>query len=52
MLFLHNSSPPIVHRDLKSSNLLVDQSWVVKVGVSRSLLGVMAVYDVVIAPVL
>eukprot|EP00750_Incisomonas_marina_P024124 INCI5087.19.p1 GENE.INCI5087.19~~INCI5087.19.p1 ORF type:complete len:763 (+),score=99.91 INCI5087.19:1319-3607(+) len=31
MLFMHSNSPPIVHRDLKSSNLLVDQNWVVKV---------------------
>jgi len=38
MSYLHNHVPPICHRDLKSSNLLVDSRWVVKVadfGVSR-----------------
>ncbi|KAG8048968.1 hypothetical protein GUJ93_ZPchr0009g802 [Zizania palustris] len=36
--YLHHSSPPIIHRDLKSSNLLVDKNWTVKVadfGLSR-----------------
>ncbi|KAL9688939.1 hypothetical protein QQ045_033366 [Rhodiola kirilowii] len=32
MNYLHHSNPPIVHRDLKSSNLLVDKNWNVKVG--------------------
>ena len=31
MLYLHTHSPPIVHRDLKSSNLVVDEHWHVKV---------------------
>jgi len=31
MNYLHHCSPPIVHRDLKSSNLLVDKNWNVKV---------------------
>ena len=40
MTYLHSYSPPICHRDLKSSNLVVDDHWVVKVtdfGVSRML---------------
>ncbi|KNA06761.1 hypothetical protein SOVF_177990 isoform A [Spinacia oleracea] len=32
MNYLHRRNPPIVHRDLKSSNLLVDKNWGVKVG--------------------
>ncbi|XP_076956581.1 uncharacterized protein LOC143631840 [Bidens hawaiensis] len=32
MNYLHHSNPPIVHRDLKSSNLLVDKDCTVKVG--------------------
>ncbi|KAG2621470.1 hypothetical protein PVAP13_3NG241000 [Panicum virgatum] len=38
MNYLHHSSSPIIHRDLKSSNLLVDKHWTVKVadfGLSR-----------------
>ena len=31
MKFLHNLDPPRLHRDLKSENLLVSESWVVKV---------------------
>ncbi|XP_026457416.1 probable serine/threonine-protein kinase drkA [Papaver somniferum] len=30
--YLHRCNPPIIHRDLKSSNLLVDKNWNVKVG--------------------
>ncbi|XP_027189454.1 serine/threonine-protein kinase CTR1-like [Cicer arietinum] len=39
MNYLHQMKPPIVHRDLKSPNLLVDDSYTVKVcdfGLSRS----------------
>ncbi|KAH1241312.1 putative serine/threonine-protein kinase SIS8 [Glycine max] len=38
MNYLHNCTPVVVHRDLKSPNLLVDKNWVVKVcdfGLSR-----------------
>lgn len=38
MNFLHTSDPIIIHRDLKSQNLLVDETWTVKVsdfGLSR-----------------
>ena len=38
MNYLHKRNPPIVHRDLKSPNLLVDKKYTVKVcdfGLSR-----------------
>ena len=40
MQYLHSRQPPIIHRDLKSPNLLVDAHWHVKVsdfGLSRTL---------------
>lgn len=32
LAYLHGCSPPVMHRDLKSGNLMVDASWRVKVG--------------------
>jgi serine/threonine protein kinase len=33
MLYLHSHQPPICHRDLKSSNLVVDDHWVSSISV-------------------
>lgn len=32
MVWLHGASPPILHLDLKTANLLVNEAWSVKVG--------------------
>lgn len=36
MLYLHMCQPPILHRDLKSANLLVSKHWKVKVRLPAS----------------
>lgn len=38
MNYLHTSNPTVVHRDLKSPNLLVDKNWNVKVNFKTRLL--------------
>lgn len=30
--FLHSANPPVIHRDIKSSNVLIDQSWNARLG--------------------
>lgn len=37
MNYLHKRNPPIVHRDLKSPNLLVDKKYTVKVRITKIL---------------
>jgi hypothetical protein len=39
MLYLHGHKPAIIHRDLKSPNLLVEKNWKVKVSWSAALRG-------------
>ena len=32
LAFLHGRAPPVVHRDVKSPNVLISQDWVGKIG--------------------
>lgn len=32
MNYLHMFKPPILHRDLKSLNLMLDETWTIKIG--------------------
>lgn len=35
MAYLHSRQPPILHKDLKSPNILVDANWRIKVAHTR-----------------
>uniref|UniRef100_A0A2N9HYC0 Protein kinase domain-containing protein n=1 Tax=Fagus sylvatica TaxID=28930 RepID=A0A2N9HYC0_FAGSY len=52
MNYLHQLRPPIVHRDLKSPNLLVDATYTVKAGLSLTLVRLQHLVKILPLPLL